>query len=325
LRLFPGEETLFELKVVNHGDPSNISIEASDPLIKALRLKGADRHIETEENIPVLARLPEDRKRVDGEILISSRDGISRIPVSLIQDSEGEEGKWGMGIKSRGNMRKRFDEDPEDSEEYPSDSSSDSESRNDDSYEFEEEPGKESGGREYSDPDDESEKLQEEDSKSEEDRAAKDVENYRAMRRRRRSEYLRSQGVSENGDPGGPGRGQGQSRSQDQSQDYERNHGRDREPDHGQNYEEDSSVKYYSETLDEPESSDESAGSRLALNLPGGVGIFQTVPLAILACLILIMTLTFYSGSIPEFPGALASSVLIVTLIIYGAATLLKA
>lgn len=49
------------------------------------------------------------------------------------------------------------------------------------------------------------------------------------------------------------------------------------------------------------------------------------VPIAMLLALIVLMVLTFYTRSIPEFPGALASSLMIVSLIIYGTATLLKA
>jgi hypothetical protein len=51
----------------------------------------------------------------------------------------------------------------------------------------------------------------------------------------------------------------------------------------------------------------------------------QIIPAAIFLGLVVILLLTFLTGTIPEFPGALASSILIVTLIIYGAATLLKA
>jgi len=51
----------------------------------------------------------------------------------------------------------------------------------------------------------------------------------------------------------------------------------------------------------------------------------QVIPAAIFLALVAALVLTFITESIPEFPGALASSILIVTLIIYGAATLLKA
>jgi hypothetical protein len=57
----------------------------------------------------------------------------------------------------------------------------------------------------------------------------------------------------------------------------------------------------------------------------GSEGSLQIVPAVILVTLISVLILTFFTESLPEFPGALASSILIVTLIIYGAATLLKA
>ena len=54
-------------------------------------------------------------------------------------------------------------------------------------------------------------------------------------------------------------------------------------------------------------------------------GLIQAVPVLILLALIASLVLTFLTETIPEFPGALASSILMVTLIIYGAARLLKA
>ena len=54
-------------------------------------------------------------------------------------------------------------------------------------------------------------------------------------------------------------------------------------------------------------------------------GLIQAVPIIIFLTLIAALVLTFVTGVIPEFPGALASSILMVTLIIYGAAKLLKA
>ena len=54
-------------------------------------------------------------------------------------------------------------------------------------------------------------------------------------------------------------------------------------------------------------------------------GLIQAVPVIIFLTLIAALVLTFFTGIIPEFPGALASSILMITLIIYGAAKLLKA
>ncbi len=60
---------------------------------------------------------------------------------------------------------------------------------------------------------------------------------------------------------------------------------------------------------------------------PRGYGIYtgEIVPaVSILVALIVLMILTFYTRSIPLFPGALATSMMIVSLIIYGTATLLR-
>ena len=57
----------------------------------------------------------------------------------------------------------------------------------------------------------------------------------------------------------------------------------------------------------------------------GSESLTQIIPMVIFLALLVVLVLTFITYSIPEFPGALGSSILIVTLIIYGAATLLKA
>ena len=88
LRLLPGEETIFNLKVVNHGEPSNISLQASSPVLKAVRLKKPDHYVVQEEIIPILARMPANKKRLDGEILLRGNGGESRVPITLLRDSE---------------------------------------------------------------------------------------------------------------------------------------------------------------------------------------------------------------------------------------------
>ena len=57
----------------------------------------------------------------------------------------------------------------------------------------------------------------------------------------------------------------------------------------------------------------------------GGMRSLKVIPVVLFLALVIVLVMTFITQSIPEFPGALASSILIVTLIIYGAATLLKA
>ena len=61
LRLLPGEETIFNLKVVNHGEPSNISLQASSPVFKAVRLRKPNHYVVMEETIPIMARMPANR------------------------------------------------------------------------------------------------------------------------------------------------------------------------------------------------------------------------------------------------------------------------
>ncbi|MEI8003284.1 MAG: hypothetical protein WCG94_03010, partial [Methanothrix sp.] len=88
LRLLPGEETLFNLKVVNHGEPSNISLQASSPVFKAVRLKKPDHYVVLEEIIPILARMPANKKRLEGEILLTGSGGERRVQITLLRDSE---------------------------------------------------------------------------------------------------------------------------------------------------------------------------------------------------------------------------------------------
>ncbi len=88
LRLLPGEETIFNLKVVNHGEPSNISLEASNPVFKAVRLRKPDHYVVMEETIPIMARMPSNKSRLEGEILLTSSAGESRVPITLLRDSE---------------------------------------------------------------------------------------------------------------------------------------------------------------------------------------------------------------------------------------------
>jgi hypothetical protein len=122
LRLLPGEETIFELRVVNHGDPANISVDTSPPLIKAMRLKRANHHVDMEEIIPVLARMPDNLDRLDGEILVTSEQGTSRIPISLISegDGSGEDEDEGLDTENRKKSKifESNDDEGEDNEDY---------------------------------------------------------------------------------------------------------------------------------------------------------------------------------------------------------------
>ncbi|HEX7445732.1 MAG TPA: hypothetical protein VF300_05015, partial [Methanothrix sp.] len=122
LRLLPGEETIFDLKVVNHGRPSDISLEASDPVFKAVRFRKQDSYVDKEEIIPIMARMPANKNRLDGEILLTSNAGESRVPISLLRDSEDSgigidlAGSSLQGGKDLSNDLRRGGSDPDDSD-----------------------------------------------------------------------------------------------------------------------------------------------------------------------------------------------------------------
>jgi hypothetical protein len=284
LRLLPGEETLFNLKVINHGEPSNISLEASDPLFKAIRLKKPDHFVVIEENIPVLARMPEDRERVDGEILLTSRGKKNSVPISLMRNSEEEydeeEGAW------------EKDEGPvEDDEDDEGDFSRNAD-REDSDPEGEEDGEREEvdgGGRRINFT------------------RQRDVDSYRAASVRRQATSYES--------------------SKSPEQDHRREPGYDYQKE--QSYESYRGYEGYdsaSVSQNSHEETDDGTDERVRSGFDlGGREAVQIVPGLMLIAISVLLVLTFYAEKIPDFPGALASSILIVTLIIYGAATLLKA
>jgi hypothetical protein len=292
LRLLPGEETIFELRVVNHGDPSNISVDASPPLIKAMRLKRANHYVEMEERIPVLARMPNNVERLDGEILVTSESGTSKVPISLISEAEGSV----------------EDAEERDEGEEPSVLELNDDEREDGLEDGSEDEDIRGASDEYSAGD-------------------RDVQNYRYASRRR----------SVSSDQMAPRRmgpqDHGSSISYEKTSSWEDSRIRmDQEygPAHGL----ENDVPYYSKDNDESSAQETSYQSSEEVEDEGREGPFgldragnliQIIPGIILILIIAVLILTFYTETIPEFLGALASSILIVTLIIYGAATLLKA
>lgn len=373
LRLLPGEETIFNLKIVNHGEPSNVSMQASSPVLKAVRLKKPDHYVVMEEIIPILARMPDNKKRLDGEILLSSRSGESRVPITLLRDSEDP----GDDLEDPG---PQGDEELKDDEEEDED-----EGENEDrDVEVEKEPRRIAFSRD------------------------KDLQRYRSATRQQRAGGIESHGEKRGQKPAGSrvdkDRGDagsvenryydnGEGRNDD---DYNRVEPRfnaridDRFVDPGNR--QDESLRFIpqkvplgeqdereevwkeeegtedrkdgwkrsatgyedryqgfrqdpdgesreipvsasdreeraSEAPEEPEAyveQDEGAEA-VYLDKLGAFGALKIIPAATFMALVIVLVLTFITESIPEFPGALASSILIVTLIIYGAATLLKA
>ncbi|MGB5099130.1 MAG: hypothetical protein WBN94_00825 [Methanothrix sp.] len=377
LRLLPGEETIFNLKIVNHGEPSNVSMQASSPVLKAVRLKKPDRYVVMEEIIPILARMPDNKKRLDGEILLSSRSGESRVPITLLRDSEDP----GDDLEDPG---PQGDEELKDDEEEDEDEDEDEGENEDRDVEVEKEPRRIAFSRD------------------------KDLQRYRSATRQQRAGGIESHGEKrgqkpavsrvdkDRGDAGSvenryydngegrndddynrveprfnariddrfvdPGNRQDESLrfipqkvplgEQDEREEvwkeeegtedrkdgwkrsatgYEdRYQGFRQDPD-GESREIPVSAsdreERASEAPEEPEAyveQDEGAEA-VYLDKLGAFGALKIIPAATFLALVIVLVLTFITESIPEFPGALASSILIVTLIIYGAATLLKA
>ncbi|NPV61197.1 MAG: hypothetical protein HPY61_00945 [Methanotrichaceae archaeon] len=298
LSLAPGKETSFHLKVENHGEPTNLVLHPSGSLCGVLRLKKASHYVVLEEDIPVLAVMPEGRGKIEGEILLTSKGGNIRVPISLssdpVEDDRPEEFREGF-------------EDPDEEEIVdPSEDQEDySETADEGDYgDYEAETvddGADDGTRRI--------RFSKE----------RDVQSYRAS-------FGRQDG-SQNGR-----QVEADLAYQEQPRSYQEEWRaepvRDPEVQSRPSYE-----GYQSEpAAPESNAAEEEYGPADYPSERGG-GIFslgeletmQIIPGLMLIAISALLVLTFYAEKIPEFPGALASSILIVTLIIYGAATLLKA
>ena len=386
LRLLPGEETIFNLKVVNHGEPSNISLQASSPVFKAVRLRKPDHYVVMEEVIPIMARMPSNSKRLDGEILLTGGGRESRVPITLLRDSECADDSVGEDL-----VREDSDDDGYDEEDAVDVNDED----------IDDEDSESPSRRRRSEGDEEDEEKEPKRIAFSRDR---DLQSYRAARMKRAeraaeghdSGRLSGSGraadrfdkdYGEDGDdddndndsriiprystriddrfvdrnsaqeedrqeerpsllprqlrptaPEGPGeqdeRPNPNSGYEEGYQGYRQEADREsREIIHQAEKEEvipeepgprayGAGEEYYEH---EDESSSPSSGFIDKLDGFSGPASIRIVPAAIFLALVAVLVLTFIVESIPEFAGALGSSILIVTLIIYGAATLLKA
>ena len=293
LRLLPGEETIFELRVVNHGDPSNISVDASPPLIKAMRLKRSNHYVELEEIIPVLARMPDDVERVDGELFVTGESGTSRVPISLVREAEDlddegtDEEEEAVSLEVKDDYGAYDDEDKEEGLEEGKPLDQDVDSSGDEDYQNYRTPPSRRGvsGNGF----------------------ATERREYRDHGPRADHEERRY--WSDSGSRGG--------------QDYSQPYVAEKETPYQTLGSDDSSGKELSYPRQDEVAEDdvETRGGLFGLDIVSE----QIVPIIMFVMIIVVLALTFYTSTIPEFLGALTSSILIVTLIIYGAATLLKA
>ena len=403
LRLLPGEETIFNLKVVNHGEPSNISLQASSPVFKAVRLRKPDHYVVMEEVIPIMARMPSNSKRLDGEILLTGGGRESRVPITLLRDSECGDDSVGEDL-----VREDSDDDGYDEEDAVDVNDED----------IDDEDSESPSRRRRSEGDEEDEEKEPRRIAFSRDR---DLQSYRAARMKRAERAAQG---NDSIRPSGSGRvagrldrverarlddredeiaGRGKDYDDDGDDDndnriiprystriddrfVDRNSAQEEDrqeerpsllprhlrptapEDPGEQYERPNQNSGYEEGYQgyrqeadresreiihqaekeevipeepgpraygageeyyeqEDESSSSSSSSAFMDKLDGfsGPASIKIVPAAIFLALVAVLVLTFIVESIPEFAGALGSSILIVTLIIYGAATLLKA
>ena len=390
--LLPGEETIFNLKVINHGPPTNISLQASSPVFKAVRLKKPDHHVIAEEVIPILARMPADRMRLDGEIILSADGMERRVPISLLSESDdpvddlndsplAEEEDLAEDVLEE-DMNGEGEEGSEDDKEYEDDSSRRDRLAREDEAEGDGSQRKQNSRISFSMDADlkrhrsaRGRKRQGGASGGHED-GALDVEEERPSMPRYRSRIDdsfvdKSHGGEDH--PYGWPRGDTNSgralaqreppemgEEMDEAAEQRRDNGIG-EPEEEQTFsdrdltwpgylqeadsesreiihqaerderylqEEREGMAEGNEDEDRQEDGGEWHSFRFApLARTAGVtltGSIQAVPVLILLTLIAVLVITFVTGTIPEFSGALASSILMVTLIIYGAAKLLK-
>ncbi|MDQ1282812.1 MAG: hypothetical protein QG666_602 [Euryarchaeota archaeon] len=384
LRLLPGEETIFNLKVVNHGEPSNISLQASSPVFKAVRLRKPDHYVVMEEVIPIMARMPSNSKRLDGEILLTGCGRESRVPITLLRDSECRDDSVGEDLVRENSDDDGYDEEDavdvndEDIDDEDSESPSKRRRSEGDEEDEEKEPRRiafsrdrdlqsyraarmkraeraadrldrverarlvdredeiAGRGKDYDDDDDDvnriiprystriDDRFVDRNSAQEEDR-----QEERPSLLPRQVRPIAPEGPGEQDERPNPNSGyeegyQGYRQEADrESREIIHQAEKEAVPEEPGPRAYGAGEEYY-EQEDESSSSSSSAFMDKLDGFSGPASI-KIVPAAIFLALVAVLVLTFIVESIPEFAGALGSSILIVTLIIYGAATLLKA
>lgn len=323
LRLLPGEETIFNLKVINHGEPSNISLEASDPVFKAVRLKKRDRYVVLEEIVPIMARMPTDTARLDGEIFLTSSAGKSKVPISLLREPEDP----GDDLDDPGVIG-----DPDLKDDLQSDLSNLAKEGIEDNSEEKGEEEEDAEGEDDFEKTEQNLKSDYEDDERDVRRIEfsrdRDLQRYKSASRpvnigrnpEERAEERTEASIEKRGDGQIEGHIEERTVSLISPPGHQRDHQEFRQDPGYMNREYPREVS--PEMVEEEQGYQKQGG---IFDNFDGWGTLQIIPAVILLILISVLVLTFITESIPVFPGALASSILIVTLIIYGAATLLKA
>jgi len=369
LHLLPGEETIFNLVLINDGEPSDVSLLASDPVIKAVRFRRSDDHVDGKQIIPIFARMPEDTERLQGEIILKSRRGESHIPITILRDSMPLERPSRSDRSAPSDRSGRPTSRARIRDIVPAEGVQKEDQREEGRNPEEDEIGA-YGIDPYRIEDYDTEFIPEKDGDSEEEKDGRhlsfskdqDLERYRSGRRFRRVEELsETDGNNHSQERIGTVRGKGYASRNDDyfaGDDYPDPDRIDRPIDQldpfdptqeEQPSQRDEAVEdlesifgpkagqraqFESEERDEiPIEQVDSDQIHPIEEIEEGIedddfrsiGAMQIIPAVIFLGLVSALVLTFITESIPEFPGALVSSILIVTLIIYGAATLLKA
>ncbi|HWQ20616.1 MAG TPA: hypothetical protein VN455_12610 [Methanotrichaceae archaeon] len=385
LHLLPGAEDILEIQVMNHGEPTNIFLEASSSLKKAVRFKKANHFLEQETIVPVLVKMPSKTDRLDGEILVDSDESINRVPITLVREGadSGDDIQDDDDDAPRGRSRGGDDEEDDDGDDldhargrnadysdgdYDSDSNSDGGRQDEDDEESDDDLDG-NGHREfksYGDVPDFSEpstykitqvqksaprykitqavkaqptvqEMEYPDSSPSYDQRSGD---RRSGGRRSRDQRSGNQAYEEPGESSYDSYADSSNDrpydAPDQEGSWDDSSSGDSSYDPGQSSDEGSDSGAYDDGARDSSYDGSSYDSSYDTGQGGedygqegqersGFLPLPVAPLLMLVLLVAMLVMTFYSGTIPEFTGALISSILIVTLIIYGAATLLKA
>ncbi|MDI6859925.1 MAG: hypothetical protein QMC85_05475 [Methanocellales archaeon] len=77
--LSPGDETSFEIKVINYGTPTHIHLSATEEIRDKITFLSHNPYVRYEETIPVVARLPREGKGLyTGEIVVTTGYGAKK-------------------------------------------------------------------------------------------------------------------------------------------------------------------------------------------------------------------------------------------------------
>ncbi len=325
VRLPYDKETTFNLRVVNKCNPSYLSLQVNGPISESVHLPKVDHYVNVEETIPLILRMPVNKKQLDGELFLASDFGTVIVPVSLLQENK----------KLGEDLLHPFSEEDELLEDSAMASGQNDKGRHDENDDIAEYNYSDEERTEINEDVDEDEYIS-----NDEYPGFVHDENARDLRFSMDDDLLkyRSASVPSNSFKQQSSSFQVNEKNEDyliqkESDSDIEEHDFKPNPTNNESYvqylgiesmyqSEIQSEKISKNADNEVEIKDESEYNQRSLS--SRVNPMQIIGGALFA-VVLILILTFLTKSLPEYPGALATSILIVTLIIYGVATLLKA